>query len=107
MSDSTLAPLCLGRAVLIRDAHTAPTVATSDSAIIWRLSWDAPAAGEYPRPMLATAAAAAARWPDLALDIWHHAAGATILGQYCCGTPASHRDALADIARSLRVAVAS
>jgi hypothetical protein len=72
------------------------------SVLAYRIGWDAPAAGEYPRPMLADAYALAAVRPDLSDRVWHHVAGATILGGYCCGTPASHRDALVALARELR-----
>lgn len=72
------------------------------TALVWRLAWDAPAAGEYPRPMMQDAADLAHVRPDLAARVWHHAAGATILGAYCCGAPAHHRDALTDLARELR-----
>jgi hypothetical protein len=70
--------------------------------IAYRVGWDAHAAGEYPLPVLADAAAVAAVYPELADRAWHHAAGATILGAYCCGTPASHRDALVTMAHVIR-----
>lgn len=75
--------------------------AASLESIAHRIAWDAPAAGEYPRPMLTSAAALAWRRPEMTAQVWHHAAGATILGDYCCGTPASHRDALVQMAREL------
>ena len=60
------------------------------------LAWCAYAAGEYPRPMFQAAANAALLAPDLAKEIWHHAAGAAVIGPWCeCATPAGHRDALA------------
>jgi hypothetical protein len=97
---------CLARAKRVRgdwhDHHDEQTVTTRPDAIVYRLGWDAHAAGEYPRPVLEDAASVA-RWQNQLSDtVWHHAAGATILGGYCCGTPASHRDALVNLARVLR-----
>lgn len=100
-----MAPLCLGRAALVRDHAAACGIVGMDvpfTALVWRLAWDAPAAGEFTRPMLQDAADLAHVRPDLAARVWHHAAGATILGAYCCGHPAHHRDALTDLARELR-----
>lgn len=99
-------PACDARATAVREYATragcVPESVLVGSRIASRMVWDAPAAAEYPRAMLSDAADAAALWPDLAAAVWHHAAGATILGTYCCGTPGSHRDALADIAREIR-----
>lgn len=70
-------------------------------SIARRLAWDSFAAGEYARPVLSDATDVAAICPDLTDEVWHHAAGAVIAGGYCCGTPASHRDALVSIAAEL------
>jgi hypothetical protein len=99
------APECEARADLVRELaqSLAPHASIpSLDVLAWRLSWDAPAAGEYPRAMLADGRAVDALAPDLSARAWHAIAGATILGRYCCGTPASHRDALGDIAREVR-----
>ena len=71
-------------------------------ALAYRLAWDAPAASEFIRPVLADAADVEHARPDLADAVWHHAAGATILGTSCCGTPADHRDALVAMAATLK-----
>lgn len=64
-----------------------------------RISWDAHAAGDYPRPMLSDALDLSAAWPLLAEAMWHLVAGATILGPGCdCQPPAAHRDALVNLA---------
>lgn len=68
------------------------------SRVAFRLRWDAPAASEYAKPVLADAADVTRLRPDLAAEVWHHAAGAIIVGTYCCGTPAAHRDALVALA---------
>lgn len=70
-------------------------------SIAQRLAWDAHAASEYLRPILSDATDVAAVRPDLAHDVWHHAAGAAIVGGYCCGTPAAHRDALVALAERM------
>jgi hypothetical protein len=70
------------------------------SAVVYRMVWDAPAAAEYPRPILADSADASELAPDLAAEIWHAAAGAIITPIGCdCGTPASHRDRFAELGR--------
>lgn len=102
---------CVARADLVRTRweSSAPdhqrAYSTMQQSIEWladRLGWNAPAAGEYPGPTLTDAATLANLRPAYADQVWHHAAGATILGGYCCGTPADHRDALIQIARELR-----
>lgn len=118
---------CLARGDKVRDwwartAPSAPTVragsapapdhATQLELCAHRLIWDAPAAGEYPRPLLEDSARVAMLWPELAAVVWHHAAGATILGGSCeCvaspSHPAGHRDALISLGRALRVRAAS
>lgn len=104
---AALPDACAHRGDVVRDyaERAGITVHTSDIGVIaWRLAWDAPAAGEYPRPMLQDAADLAELRPDLAADVWHHVAGATILGPLCCHHPAGHRDALTAIAREIREA---
>lgn len=67
-----------------------------------RMVWDAPAASEFPRCILADAVDAAELRPDLAGAIWHAAAGAIITPNGCdCDTPAGHRDAFAAIGRTI------
>lgn len=100
----TLAPACMARADYTRRLAECNGVTAQDtplSALVWRLAWDAPAAGDIPRPMLQDAADTARAFPALSVRVWHHVAGATILGTYCCGTPAAHRDALITLAREL------
>lgn len=72
------------------------------SLVARRMVWDAPAASEFPRSILADAADAADLRPDLAGDIWHAAAGAIITPLGCdCDTPAGHRDTFAAIGRTI------
>lgn len=101
-----MADACARRADIVR-AHAERLEvrgqSTTDLDIIaHRIAWDAHAAGEYPRPMLSDAVDLQRVRPELAQVMWHHVAGATILGPGCCGTPASHRDALVELARALR-----
>jgi hypothetical protein len=71
-------------------------------SIAQRMTWDAYAAAEYPRPILADAMDAAALRPELADEIWHQTAGATILFSGCdCASPAVHRDNLTLLAALL------
>ena len=98
---------CTARGDALRDyAETygiRPDVAPVASIVAGRMIWDAPAAAEYPRAMLADAADAAELRPDLAGDIWHAAAGAIITAPGCdCDTPAGFRDTFAAIARTIR-----
>lgn len=73
------------------------------SVVAGRMIWDAPAAAEYPRAILADAVDACELRPDLAGDIWHAAAGAIITPDGCdCDTPAGHRETFAAIARTIR-----
>jgi hypothetical protein len=68
-----------------------------------RIGWDAHAAAEFPRAMMADCVDLAAVRPDLAAYVWHHGAGAMILGPGCdCDTPAGHRDQLVILGRALR-----
>lgn len=70
-----------------------------DVILARRIAWDAHAAVDYPRPMLADAVDLAASWPTLSSVVWHLVAGATILGPGCdCQSPAAHRDALVELA---------
>ena len=97
---------CSARADRLRD-HAAANGMHGDpgrdlTVLAYRLGWDAHAAGEYPRPCLEDAADTAAVLPYLGQTVWHHTAGATILAGQCCGTPASHRDALVELGKLLR-----
>ena len=90
---------------LRRHAESAGVTGNSSDAdiIARRMVWDAPAAAEYPRPIMSDATDAAALRPDLAGDIWHAAAGAIITAPGCdCDTPAGHRDTFAAIGRTIR-----
>jgi hypothetical protein len=72
------------------------------SIVSRRMVWDAPAAGEYVRPILADACDAAELRPDLSGAIWHAAAGALITAPGCdCDTPAGFRDTFAAIGRTI------
>lgn len=108
MSTDLAAPVlpdrCARRAVIVGEyaaAYLTAADAPVASRVLSRIVWDAPAAGEFPKAMLADALDAAALWPEHAEAIWHHAAGVTILGPGCCSTPAAHGEALAALARSL------
>lgn len=73
------------------------------SAVAHRLAWDAPAAGEFVRPMLHDGLDVALVAPDLAEQTWHHIAGAIIMPSNCgCMPPARHSDELVTIAREIR-----
>ena len=101
-----LAPKCAANAARVAEYAAAYGITAVPgpvpSIVAYRLAWDAPAAGEFIRPMLADGADAAVLWPPLAETIWHHIAGATILHGGChCLTPAGHRDALIALARIL------
>lgn len=102
---------CATRARIVRDYATRAGIGgqgrMTPDVLAYRIAWDAPAAGDYPRPMLSDAVDCELIAPELAGRVWHHVAGATILGPLCCGTPASHRDALAAIAREIRAEVAA
>lgn len=75
---------------------------TLPETVARRLVWDAPAAAEYPRPIMADAVDVCELRPDLSLAVWHAAAGAIITAPGCdCDTPAGHRDTLAAIAHTL------
>ena len=79
------------------------TPAPVASIVAGRMIWDAPAAAEYPRAVMADAADACELRPDLARDIWHAAAGAIITAPGCdCDTPAGHRETFQAIARTIR-----
>jgi hypothetical protein len=110
---NALAPECARRAEIVRAYAVAlgesPAGlrlggAVDRSALAWRLGWDAHAAGEIPRPALADGLGVEELAPELAERAWHAIAGATILGGYCCGTPASHRDDMAELGREIREA---
>jgi hypothetical protein len=100
------APRCEARGDALRDYASRLEVTgqgTTDPDIIARrMIWDAPAASEYPRPILADCVDASRIRPDLASAIWHAAAGAIITPAGCdCATPAGHRDVFAAIGRTI------
>lgn len=75
---------------------------TTAAIVAGRMVWDAPAAGEYVRPVLADACDAAYLRPDLAAAIWHAAAGSLITAPGCdCDTPAGFRDTFQAIGRTI------
>lgn len=116
---AALAPACQVRAATVRAmAQDAPDVRGQvayypvdydvqaiTSSVASRLAWDAYAACEYARPVLSDALDVETLRPDLADDVWHDAAGATILGTVCCASPAEHRDRLVALAERLRTGV--
>lgn len=116
MPSAPLSPACGDRAQVARDLATragiagqlSPELEGAPGRLAWRLIWDGPAAGEYPRPMLADGVDCERIAPEYAARVWHHIAGAVIIGQLCCPLPpAGHRDALADIAREIRAGAES
>lgn len=102
---ATLPDACRARATYVRDLAArhgiGPSPSPRPAAVAYCLAWDAPAGSEYPRPLLTDAATVALLWPELSDTVWHHAAGAVILGTHCCNHPAYHRDALVRLAQLL------
>lgn len=99
-------PRCVARADALRDYAArmgiAPAPILLPETIAYRMVWDAPAASEFPRPILADAADCAAYRPELSGAVWHAAAGAIITAPGCdCDTPAGFRDTFAAIGRTL------
>lgn len=108
---SILLAACRTRATMLADAVTAHEAehpcydrgATTLERVAQRIAWDVPAAGEFPRPLLADVLDLVELAPAWAAHVWHHAAGVLIVGRSdCCpGTPAGHGDALTALARML------
>lgn len=79
-----------------------PSAILIPDSIARRMVWDAPAASEFPRSVLADAVDASALRPDLSGAVWHAAAGAIITPLGCdCDTPAGHRDTFSAIGRTI------